>query len=630
ARTARTARTALTALTARALEVFDRARDVPAERRAAWLSAACGDDATLRRQVERLLDASRRSGGILDRPLHVQALQILSGGIYGDIHGDIFGGTPGDASRDIADDTGSSAGPSDAPSVPARPPSRTDPIRIDRYRILERLGGGGMGTVYRALDERLQRLVALKVLSGFESTSPGSRERSLSEARAAASLDHPNLCPVYDAGEADGYLYIAMGYCAGETLEARLENGPLPIAEALAVATAVADGLASAHAAGIVHRDIKPSNVMLEPSGGVKIVDFGIAKRSSVPSNLSLAGARFGTPAYMSPEQARGEEVDGRTDLWSLGCILYEMLTGKRAFPQKGELAVLRAILEDDPLPASTLRPGVPSAVDAILRRALAKDRDRRWATAAEMRDALERAAPGWLRSGGEPAPRPTIRPDRLPLPPTRLIGRDDDVEQVFALLASSRLVTLTGPAGTGKTRLSLEVARRASASFEDGTCFVPLAGVEDPSLLPSMIARNLGLLDAPAHETAEGLASAIEDRSLLLVLDDFERIVSGAAAVVSLLERCPAIKILVTSRVVLRVSGEQAFPVPPLALSAQPGDSQAALPRPERAASSPAVELFLERARAVRPGLALDGEELAAVLEILSLIHISEPTRQR
>ena len=268
------------------------------------------------------------------------------------------------------------------------PPPESALAAQQRYRIIERIGAGGMGVVYRARDERLERDVAMKFLPPHLSADQGAKTRFLVEARAAAALEHPNICTVHEIGDtADGQLYIVMACYDGDTVDRRIARGPMPVAEAVQVAIEVARGLAKAHERGIVHRDIKPANVMITTDNVVKILDFGIAKLSGV-SVTQTVGA-IGTLAYMSPEQAFGEALDHRTDLWSLGVVLYEMLAGKRPFTGAGEQALLVATLSADPEPIVTHRPDVPQDVEAVIRRALAKDPKDRFATAAEFAQAL-------------------------------------------------------------------------------------------------------------------------------------------------------------------------------------------------------------------------------------------------
>jgi serine/threonine-protein kinase len=256
---------------------------------------------------------------------------------------------------------------------------------VSHFRVLEPLGAGGMGVVYRAEDTRLARPVALKFLLPPNSLDPAAKERFLHEARSAAALDHPNLCTIHEVGEReDGRLFLAMALYPGETLKARLARaGPLPVGEALEVGKQIAQGLACAHAAGIVHRDLKPGNVMLLPDGTVKILDFGLAKARD--QSLSASSARLGTVSYMAPEQIRGEAVDVRADLWALGVVLYEMLTGRQPFRGEDERAVLYSVVHHEPEAVGGLRPDVPEEVTRVLERTLRKDPTTRYRDAGEV-----------------------------------------------------------------------------------------------------------------------------------------------------------------------------------------------------------------------------------------------------
>src|SRR4051812_6628829 len=284
---------------------------------------------------------------------------------------------------------------------------------ISRYRVLERLGGGGAGVVYKAEDVKLERLVALKFLSTYRSASEADTRRFLREARASSAVDHPNICTVYEVDETeDGRLFIAMAFCEGETLKRKIERGPLPLPEAVRIAAQIASGLAAAHAKGIVHRDVKPANVIVAPDGRVKIVDFGIAKLAD-QSRLTRDGTAVGTAGYMAPEQIRGETIDPRTDLWALGVVLYEMITGRTPFPGENDHERIRAILARDPEPMATLRPGVPAQLERIVARALAKRMDDRYASAEAMREDLLNLA-GRL---GAPVPVEILDPTLREIP---------------------------------------------------------------------------------------------------------------------------------------------------------------------------------------------------------------------
>jgi serine/threonine protein kinase/Tol biopolymer transport system component len=291
---------------------------------------------------------------------------------------------------------------------------------VSHYRILERLGGGGMGVVYRALDLKLDRPVALKFLSAQRGAAEEHKRRFLREARAASVLDHPNICTVYEIDETpDGALFIAMALCEGETLRDRIARGPLPIAEAVAIAGQVAAGLARAHARGIVHRDVKPANVMVTPGGVVKLVDFGIAKLAD-QSRLTRAGSAVGTAGYMSPEQLHGEPADPRSDVWSLGVVIYEMVTGRSPFDSESENEMVRAILKRAPPPMSSLRPGVPAPLEGLVERTLAKRPEERTPSMEELGADLRQvaallASPSQTRSPGSDADRTLLE---IPAPP--------------------------------------------------------------------------------------------------------------------------------------------------------------------------------------------------------------------
>jgi len=264
---------------------------------------------------------------------------------------------------------------------------------IGQYRILALVGSGGMGTVYRAHDTRLDRDVALKFLPPYLGAQPDGEERLLMEARAAAALEHPNVCSVHEIGETEGgRRFIAMACYEGETLKQRLRRGPLSLEESVATATQIARGLAAAHARGIIHRDVKPGNVMLGSEGVVRLLDFGLAMTTD--ATLARPGITPGTVAYMSPEQARGDALDLRTDLWSLGVVLYEMLVGSRPFQGANASALLRTILHEDPERIARRCPGLPGAVVPIVERLLRKDTATRYGSAAEVLADLTRVLP--------------------------------------------------------------------------------------------------------------------------------------------------------------------------------------------------------------------------------------------
>jgi serine/threonine-protein kinase len=261
---------------------------------------------------------------------------------------------------------------------------------VCHYRIIEELGGGGMGVVYRAEDTRLKRTVALKFLSPELTRDERAKRRFVTEAQAASQLDHPNICAIHEIEETeDGQLFLVLSCYEGETVRERLEKGPMPIDEAVGLAIHVARGMEEAHSRGIVHRDIKPANIFLADDGRAKILDFGLAKLAG-QTRITRVGSTVGTVAYMSPEQARGGDVQAPTDIWSLGVVLYEALTGGLPFPGERPEAVLYSVVHEEPEPLGALRHDVPPELEAIVNRCLRKDPAERFPSAAELVSALE------------------------------------------------------------------------------------------------------------------------------------------------------------------------------------------------------------------------------------------------
>src|SRR5262245_10505938 len=340
--------------------LYHSAKALEPSERTAFLASACGDDVEVRREVESLL--IQRNGALLDRP----AVTLLN------------------SSTVIQLSAGVALGP---------------------YRIEAKLGAGGMGEVYRARDTRLHRTVAVKMLIGRTSGHPNTLERFYREARAASALNHPNICTVHDIGTSDGQPYLVMEYLEGETLRDRLHRGPLELKELLEIAIQITDALHTAHSHGIVHRDIKSANIFITTRKQAKVLDFGVAKvmppagptaglgqnQSSdfISETLTERGVAVGTVAYMSPEQARGEELDARTDLFSFGVLLYEMATGTLPFRGNTAAVIFDAILNQQAAPLRSVRSELPEKLEEIIRAAMEKDPNARTQSAAAMRDAL-------------------------------------------------------------------------------------------------------------------------------------------------------------------------------------------------------------------------------------------------
>ena len=334
--------------------------------------------------------------------------------------------------------------------------------RLGPYEILAPLGAGGMGEVYRARDTRLERIVAIKILPAHLSDRPAAKERFEREAKAISSLNHPNICQLYDVGAQDGISYLVMEYLEGETLADRLSRGPLPLEQVLRFGVDICEGLERAHRTGVVHRDLKPANIMLTKSGS-KLMDFGIAKPSAsavdtgssssrtISQPLTAEGSVVGTFQYMSPEQIEGKELDRRSDIFSLGAVLYEMVTGKRAFEGKGHLGVASAILEKEPEPISVVKPLTPPDFDHVVRGCLAKDPDERLQTAHDVKLQLK-----WIASSGS---QPRVRATRSNLERWILVSA------VVILLAALAAVSLRPSRGVAPATWSYVLAP-AKTSF--------------------------------------------------------------------------------------------------------------------------------------------------------------------
>jgi len=377
---------------------------------------------------------------------------------------------------------------------------------ISKYRVIEQIGQGGMGVVYKAEDLRLRRHVAIKLIAPELTRDPLARSRFLQEAQTISSFEHPNICVVHEIDEtADGRMFMAMTYYAGETLKQKIARGPLPLDRALDIAAQVAEGLARAHEQGIVHRDVKPANILVPDRGPVKILDFGIAKLLGA-EQLTQEGRTLGTVFYMSPEQVLGDAVDHRTDLWSLGVVLYEMLTGGLPFPPEHPQATIYAILNTPPRIRELSATAPPPVVEAV-RRCLAKTPSGRHAGAEALAAELTRLRSSPLPQSGVEAlaslpaldfTDTILEPPTIPelvlsvRRPVPFVGRDKELGWLEDLMRAAvggegRVVFVSGEPGIGKTALVAELARRASAAHPTlipvgGKCNAQ-TGIGDPYL---------------------------------------------------------------------------------------------------------------------------------------------------
>jgi serine/threonine protein kinase len=403
---------------------------------------------------------------------------------------------------------------------PVEPAEEPCPARIAHYEVEARLGAGGMGVVYRARDPRLGRAAAVKVIAPALAGDATAKARFLREARTASRLDHPGIAPIYEVGEHEGRLYLAMALCEGETLKDRVARGPVPLAEAIDLLAQIAAALEAAHAAGIVHRDVKPANVMIGPGGHVRLLDFGLAKpldAEAPASTLTERGELIGTPAYMSPERLSGDEGDHRADLWALGVVACEMLTGRSPFAGPGgRVAELGRILGKEP--ASLRAQGVraPAALEALVASLLEKDPARRCQSAAEVTRALAAVAAGPLDPGPFTEEAPPSPPPPRPVPgdiPPRAPATRGRARRWIGVTALAALALLAGA-----WRLRREAAPPPRIEPPASPLAAPSAVLACPIFEASGVEAPAGWLGAAAAhracDWATGAFGALDERT--------------------------------------------------------------------------------------------------------------------
>lgn len=596
-------------------EIYHSALELEPAERKGFLDKLCAGDDVLRNEIESLLSADEKAGDFINQPI-IKDIAML---------------------RTLEDET---------PLIGEQ---------LGNYKIISQIGFGGMGKVYLAQDLRLDRSVAIKTLPDSMSRHPSYLYRFENEARAISALNHPNILTIYEIAEWEGISFIATEFVAGETLRKKIDE-ILSLKEIVEIALQITSALSAAHQKGIIHRDVKPENIMIREDGYVKVLDFGLAKliepmpisRENRTFVQSIPGIIRGTIPYMSPEQARGLQVDARTDIWSFGVVLYELLTGHLPFAGETATDLMLSIIQNEPPALRLNKPHLPAELFFIIDKLLCKNRDERYqdikGVLTDLQrvkqkldlDEIERIFPNenlktGIRNGqknNDGFSTSTIETEESitkislskNLPPNNLsgelsvlIGRQKELKEIRDLLRNpnNRLLTITGVGGTGKTRLAQVIARKLLPEFTDGVYFIALATIRNPELLTQTIAQALGIREESGKPLSENLHEYFGEKKMLIVLDNFEQIAEAAPQIGDLLSGSENLKILVTSRVRLHLSFEQEFPLQPLETP-----DKANLRLSELYENS-AVALFVERAQAVKPAFVLTEDNAQAVAEI-------------
>ncbi len=506
---------------------------------------------------------------------------------------------------------------------------------IKGYEFHHLIGEGASGVVYSGTNTHTGELVAVKCLKSHHVTNPSHHlERFQREGELLRQMDHPNIVKLLDTFEDNGQQFLVMEYVSGGSLRDLLNKQPqLPLENVLWIALDLADALTRAHRLDIVHRDLKPENVLLADDGTPRLTDFGIAHlATSAP--LTQEGALIGTPHYLSPEVINQQGLDGRADIWSFGVMLFEMLAGCRPFEAELLTALLNAIMHTPPPDLELLRPDTPVALVDLVYRMLEKDPCARVPSVrlvgAEL-EALLREEDMVVRVLGQdvgrhavdgssvfatPTPAEGAPLHNLPVQTVPFVGRENELAEITQLVVGpdTRLVTILGPGGMGKTRLALEAAAQQRGSFERGVWFVPLAPLSDPAGIVTAIAEAVGFqFHQGGGAQRQQLLNYLRAKEMLLVLDNFEHLLDGAALVTELLQTAPLVKVLATSRARLNLGAEQVYGLTGMET---PSDEQHVVFEEVEA-----VALFLTYAQRTQVGFALTDHEKSAIVRICRML---------
>ena len=487
----------------------------------------------------------------------------------------------------------------------------------NRYQIGELIAEGMMGSVYRGEDVLSGKKVAIKALNkdllGEQSTL---LERFRREGEALKELNHPNIIQLIDIIEQGQEHFLIMDLFESGSLYDLLQNQPkLSIERVLEIGLDLADALTRVHRLGIIHRDLKPQNVLIADDGSPRLSDFGVAHYVH-RTTLSPPGGFVGSLFYVPPEAFLGQDVDNRADIWSLGVMLFEMVAGKLPYEADTVAELVGAVLMK-PLPSlKELRPGLPEDLYDLINIMLAKDRELRISSVRLVGAALEAIAEKQRFSllVHNEATAQDMFLSNIPAQASTFIGREQEIEDLVNLITKPgcRLVTLTGPGGVGKTRLSLQVAGELHQFFNGRVFFVDLAPISVPNLVGSRIARILGIKETPSGSILESIADQLQGKRTLLILDNFEQIIEASPVISQLIAAVPQLHVFVTSREALRLYGEQEYPLSALDLPELANDESV-----EAISEYGAVALFLQRARAIKPSFRIDKDNAQILAEI-------------
>jgi len=486
------------------------------------------------------------------------------------------------------------------------------PERVGVYPLERKLGQGGMGVVYLGIDPRLERRIAVKVLTPSRTEDEESVQQLQSEARLLASINHPNVATIHSLEEWDGRHFLTMEFVEGKTLN-DWADGPQDPAAAVPILEQIARALHAAHARGVIHRDLKPGNVMVGSDDLVKVLDFGLAKSIEGDVHLTQANQAVGTPGFVSPEQIDGQPASVQSDLFAFGALAYEFMSGDRAFNAPTGLARMIATVQREP-EWTKLPGGGDDRLGRLLRFCLAKDPAERPATAEEVREELGAILAELSKSATtDDGPIPLTVPNNLPTRRGTFFGREAELEEGARLLREGRWVTLLGTGGAGKTRLSLEVARGSAGDHPDGVWFAELAPVSDAGGVARVIALAVGA-DVGSGEGALGpVLEHLAGKRCLLVLDNCEQVIEPARVTIdALLKAAPHIKVVASSREPLRGSLEQPMRLAPLSVP-EDTDRMSA----EELRRVDAIRLFLDRAKTADPDFSPDDDGVRTAARI-------------